>query len=142
MSLSAKLITALLACGLIPLGVVAYVGYNTADEGMDNISSKGSTELEQKAYNQLVALRDVKKTQIQKYFGEGQRRSGAGTLGWSSNRFRGNCCRGALSVHGMPVGIMMPAHAEPHRHPRKDGVIPSPWEGPAACAVPVSAPRC
>ncbi len=70
MSLSAKLITALLACGLIPLGVAAYVGYNTAHTGMDNISSNGRTALEQNAYNQLIALREVKKKQIEGYFGE------------------------------------------------------------------------
>ena len=70
MSLGAKLVVSFLACGLIPLGVVAFVNYQTADSGMDEISNKGSTDLEQKAYSQLVALRDVKKAQIERYFGE------------------------------------------------------------------------
>jgi len=70
MKLGTKLVTSFLGCGLIPLGAVAIIGYTTADRGMNTVEQKGSTDLEQKAYNQLVALRDVKKRQIEQYFAE------------------------------------------------------------------------
>jgi methyl-accepting chemotaxis protein len=70
MSLKSKLVTSFLGCGLIPLAVVALVSYRTADSGMGDISGQGSKDLEQRAYNQLVALRDVKKAQVEKYFAE------------------------------------------------------------------------
>ncbi len=72
MTLGTKLVTSFLGCGLIPLGVVAFVSYNTADSGMDAIEQKGSADLEVKASNQLVAMRDVKKKQIETYFSERQ----------------------------------------------------------------------
>ncbi len=70
MTLGTKLVGSFLACGLIPLGVIAFLSYSTAESGMENIAQKSSAELEQKAYNQLIALRDVKKRQIETYFGE------------------------------------------------------------------------
>ncbi len=70
MTLGTKLVTSFLGCGLIPLGVVAFVSYSTAGNGMSTIEGKGSADLEQKACNQLVALRDVKKRQVEQYFGE------------------------------------------------------------------------
>jgi methyl-accepting chemotaxis protein len=70
MTLGTKLVTSFLGCGLIPLAAVAYVSYNTADSGMANIEQKGSADLEAKAYGQLVALREVKKKQIETYFSE------------------------------------------------------------------------
>ncbi len=70
MTLGTKLVTSFLGCGLIPLAAVAYISYTTADKGMKNIEQKGSTDLEEKAYDQLVALREVKKKQIETYFGE------------------------------------------------------------------------
>ena len=69
-TLRTKLVASFLVCGLIPLGILAIISYNTASEGMSGMAQKGCSELEQKAYNQLVALRDVKKGQIEKYFGE------------------------------------------------------------------------
>ncbi len=72
MTLSTKLVTSFLGCGLIPLGVVAFVSYNTANTGMDAIEQKGAADLEVKANNQLVAMRDVKKNQIETYFRERQ----------------------------------------------------------------------
>ena len=70
MTLNTKLISSFLGCGLIPLSIVAYVSYSTADGGMDSISTEAGTALEKKAFNQLVALRDVKKAQIENYFNE------------------------------------------------------------------------
>lgn len=72
MTLGTKLVTSFLGCGLIPLGVVAFVSYNTAGNGMATIEQKGSADLEVKANNQLVAMRDVKKKQIENYFSERQ----------------------------------------------------------------------
>ena len=72
MTLGTKLVTSFLGCGLIPLGIVAFVSYNTADTGMDTIEHKGAADLEVKANNQLIAMRDVKKKQIETYFGERQ----------------------------------------------------------------------
>ena len=70
MTLGTKLVTSFMGCGLIPLGIVAYVSYSTADKGMTEISTAGATALDKAAYNQLVALRDVKKAQIETYLGE------------------------------------------------------------------------
>ena len=78
MSLGTKLVTSFLGCGLVPLGIVAFISYGTANEGMSNISTAGARDLEQKAYSQLVALRDVKKGQIEQYFTE--RRGDIGSL--------------------------------------------------------------
>jgi methyl-accepting chemotaxis protein len=75
--LGTKLVSSFLACGLVPLGVMALVGYRTADQGMTGLSEEGSTALEETAYAQLVALRDVKKAQVEKYFGERQGDMGA-----------------------------------------------------------------
>ena len=52
MTLGKKLVTSFLACGLLPLGVVAFVSYRTAGSGMGNIEQKGADDLEKKAYNQ------------------------------------------------------------------------------------------
>ena len=86
MTLGTKLVTSFLACGLIPLGVIALVSYTTADGGMDTIQTKGGTDLEQKAYNQLVALREVKKAQIETYFD--QRKGDMGVLVETVNTLR------------------------------------------------------
>ena len=72
MTLNTKLITSFLGCGLIPMAAVAYISYSTADKGMDGIEQQGSADLEEKAYDQLVALREVKKKQIEQYFKERQ----------------------------------------------------------------------
>ncbi len=70
MTLGRKLVTSFLGCGVIPLAIVAYMSYSTANSGMETINQRGGQGLQESAYNQLVALRDVKKTQIEKYFDE------------------------------------------------------------------------
>ena len=72
MTLGKKLIVSFLGCGLIPLAVVAYMSFSTANSGMTETEEQGSTALNQNAINQLVALRDVKKGQVETYFGERQ----------------------------------------------------------------------
>ena len=70
MTLGGRLVTSFLGCGLIPLGIIAYVSYTTADSSMTSLQDRGKAGLEQTAYNQMTALRDVKKAQIEKYFAE------------------------------------------------------------------------
>ena len=67
MALGTKLMTAFLACGLIPLGVIAYVSYSTAHDSMNTIKQQASADLEQKAYDQLVASRDGKRSEIERF---------------------------------------------------------------------------
>ncbi len=72
MTLGTKLVTSFLGCGLIPVAVVAFISYSTANTGMETINDRGEQGLEKNAYNQLIALRDVKKRQIEQYFAERQ----------------------------------------------------------------------
>ena len=60
---------------LIPLAVVALVSYRTADNGMGTITKYSEDALNSAACNQLLALRDVKRAQIEKYFAESDRRT-------------------------------------------------------------------
>jgi methyl-accepting chemotaxis protein len=99
MSLGAKLVASFLACGLIPLGVVAYVSYTTADSGMDKISSDGSTALYEQASNQLIALRDVKKAQIENYFAE--REGDMGVLVENVRVLRDNAFRSLSAIQAL-----------------------------------------
>ncbi|MBD3258681.1 methyl-accepting chemotaxis protein, partial [candidate division GN15 bacterium] len=59
LKMNAKLITIFMLIGLIPLGAVALISV-----------VKSQAALEEKAYNQLISLRDVKKGQIGSYFDE------------------------------------------------------------------------
>lgn len=68
MTLGRKLMVAFLGCGLVPLTVVAFMSYRTADRGLGTVSAHSQSALQDKAYAQLVALRDVKKAQLEQYF--------------------------------------------------------------------------
>ncbi|MGD8453229.1 MAG: methyl-accepting chemotaxis protein [Phycisphaerae bacterium] len=70
LSLKMKLVSVFLICGLTPLGVMAIFSYRTASKGMDTLAIEGETGLTERATEQLVALRDVKKAQIERYFAE------------------------------------------------------------------------
>ncbi|MBD3381609.1 MAG: HAMP domain-containing protein, partial [candidate division Zixibacteria bacterium] len=59
LKLNFKLILIFLLIGLIPMGTVGIISLN-----------KAKTALNDKAFNQLISLRDVKSTQISNYFGE------------------------------------------------------------------------
>ncbi len=59
MKLSTKLITFFLIMGLLPFTIISLVSYIS-----------GSSALDKAAHNQLISLRDVKKGQIEGYFGE------------------------------------------------------------------------
>ena len=54
MKLSAKLLLAFLAVGVIPASIIGLLALN-----------KSSTALEKQSYNQLMGMREVKKAQIE-----------------------------------------------------------------------------
>ena len=87
MTLGTKLTASFLGCGLIPLAVMGYISYRTANEGMTQISECGDSALNTAATNQLTALREVKKKQIETYFGERQGDMGVLVETVSSLRF-------------------------------------------------------
>ena len=59
MKLSTKLLISFLAVGVIPATIIGLLALN-----------KASNALEKQSYNQLVSMRDVKKTQIEQFFNE------------------------------------------------------------------------
>jgi methyl-accepting chemotaxis protein len=63
-----RLVINYIACGLIPLFVIAAVNYVTSQSASRNIENSAVNDLKQKAEGQLVALRDTKKAQIESYF--------------------------------------------------------------------------
>ena len=65
-----RLITLFLLVGLVPLGIAAGLTYWQAGTALDNGEKQASTALETQTFSQLVALRDVKKNQIEQYFSE------------------------------------------------------------------------
>src|SRR5690349_16645004 len=68
MKLRTRLTLAFLVCGLLPLCISALVNYYTSTSGMKSIETTGTTAMEAKAKDQLVALRDAKKAQVEQYF--------------------------------------------------------------------------
>jgi methyl-accepting chemotaxis protein len=66
-------VSAFLGCGLLPVAIVAVVSYRTADNGMHAITQESGTALNAAAFNQLTALRDVKKAQVESYFAQRHR---------------------------------------------------------------------
>ncbi len=59
LKINTKLIAIFLLIGLVPLGTIGIISLQEAEEA-----------LERQAFNQLISLRDVKKGQIESYFGE------------------------------------------------------------------------
>ncbi|MBC8356441.1 MAG: methyl-accepting chemotaxis protein [Planctomycetes bacterium] len=68
MKLRTRLTTAFLCCGLVPLLVATAVSYRNSSSGMRAIEENATADLEKKSKDQLVALRDSKKEQIERYF--------------------------------------------------------------------------
>ncbi len=56
--------------GVIPLAITAWLSYSGADKALVSTEGQASEALEKATFNQLVALRDVKKLQIEQYFSE------------------------------------------------------------------------
>ena len=67
MKIRTRLMLAFVGCGVVPIAVVGYLNYRTAVTGMGHIQSTAVQGFQERAQAQLVALRDVKKTQVQRY---------------------------------------------------------------------------
>jgi methyl-accepting chemotaxis protein len=68
MRLRTQLIVAFLACGIVPLAVSGWLSFSTARRGMTAMEKTGEVALEQAAEDQLVAIRGLKKQQLETYF--------------------------------------------------------------------------
>ncbi|MDZ4689301.1 MAG: PAS domain-containing methyl-accepting chemotaxis protein [Planctomycetaceae bacterium] len=68
MSQRAKLVISFLACGLLPLTILGVVSISTASRGMGQMDASARQGLEQSAKDHMVAVRDLKKRQIEAYF--------------------------------------------------------------------------
>ena len=68
MKLRTRLTIAFLCCGLAPLLLASIISYRNSSNGMRAIESRATEDLEKKSMDQLVALRDSKKEQIERYF--------------------------------------------------------------------------
>ena len=69
MRIRARLVTAFLACGLIPMLIVSTLNIWNARTGCQEISKHATNDLRQKIEQHLTASRDFKKAQIVDYFG-------------------------------------------------------------------------
>ena len=63
-----QLIVFFLAVGVIPLAISAWLSYSGADGALKEADTQATDSLEKQTFAQLVALRDVKKRQIEQYF--------------------------------------------------------------------------
>ncbi len=68
-----KLIVSFLSVSLTPLAVMGVVSYISANRGMAQMDQTGQQGLEQSAKDHMVAVRDLKKRQIEAYFGNLQK---------------------------------------------------------------------
>lgn len=68
MKLRVSLIVSFLAAGLLPIVAVVFASSMIARSGLRQISTAARADLEKKAEDHLVALRDNKKAQIERYF--------------------------------------------------------------------------
>lgn len=68
MSQRAKLIVSFLACGLLPLAILGVVSTFTAKSGMSRMDASAQQGLVDSAKDHMVAVRDLKKRQIESYF--------------------------------------------------------------------------
>ncbi len=67
MKIRTRLMLAFAGCGMIPIALVGYLSYRTAIRGMENVKNEAATAFSERAQAQLVALRDVKKGQFDRY---------------------------------------------------------------------------
>lgn len=72
MKIRSKLTLAFLVCGMTPLVIATGISYFNSHKSMVKISTQGETALKDASYSQLVALRDVKKQQVETYFADRQ----------------------------------------------------------------------
>lgn len=67
MSQRFKLIVSFLCCGLLPLAILGVVSTYTASSGMNRMDDSAQVGLQQAAQDHMVAVRDLKKRQIEGY---------------------------------------------------------------------------
>lgn len=72
MKLKGQLVVAFLACSLIPLAITAIVGFISVRQSMLSLEEKAGAALEEKAYDQLVAVRDIQKARVEEYLRDRQ----------------------------------------------------------------------
>ena len=70
MRIKPKLIIAFLACSIAPLAALGVLSFVISSGGMGTLAVSSEEALEKASYNQLVALRDVKKRQVERYFAD------------------------------------------------------------------------
>lgn len=68
MRIRGRLITAFLACGLIPMLAISALNIWNASRGSEQISEHASNDLKVKIEEQLTAVRDLKKSEVIDYF--------------------------------------------------------------------------
>lgn len=68
MRIRGRLVATYLACGLIPMLAIATLSYVNSSKGNQTIGRHASEDLESKIQQQLVAVRDLKKSEITDYF--------------------------------------------------------------------------
>ncbi|PHS18764.1 MAG: methyl-accepting chemotaxis protein [Blastopirellula sp.] len=68
MKIGGKLITAFLCCGIIPTVVVSSISYWSSSSTMTNITKDASDGIQATTENQLIAIRELKKSEIERYF--------------------------------------------------------------------------
>ena len=69
MRIRGRLITAFLACGLVPMLIISALTLWSAQWGTHQLSQRASDDVRAKVQQQLVAVRDLKKAEIDDYFG-------------------------------------------------------------------------
>jgi len=70
MKLSTKLISTYMAVGLVPLALIGAICWFVATGSLNTVSQQGSQALESASYDQIKALREIKKEQVTNYFAE------------------------------------------------------------------------
>ena len=69
MRLKTKLTSLFLVCGILPLCIAIACALYTANKGFDNVEVLSAKTVETQVSDQLNAVRDIKKSQIENYFG-------------------------------------------------------------------------
>ncbi len=67
-SLKVRLVAFFLIAGILPMAVVGGLGYQRAGRALQHAETESSDSLQNQVSAQLVALRDVKKSQIERFF--------------------------------------------------------------------------
>src|SRR6056297_2894021 len=68
MRIRTRIIVTVLACGLLPVLTMTAFYLRTSNRSTEQISRQATTDLKQKTEAQLVAIRDLKKQEIEDYF--------------------------------------------------------------------------